>query len=73
MALLATLAALALSGCPRHVQEPEPGEAQRCDVLEDCNAGLRCGDTLLRACVDGLCEATPSLVVPCVRGADAGP
>lgn len=73
IATLAALAALMLPGCPRDVQEPEPGEAQPCEALEDCNAGLRCGGSPLRACVDGLCESSPSLVVPCVRGRDAGP
>ena len=68
----AALAVLCLTGCPREVQEPEPGEAQPCDALEDCNAGLRCGDNPLRACVDGFCEGSPSLVLPCVDRPDAG-
>ena len=67
--LLASALLLLASGCPRDVQTPEPGEAIRCDELADCNGGAVCASFPLEACVDGLCEVTPTLVVPC---ADAG-
>jgi len=63
--MLIALALAALSGCPRDVQAPPPEDAFPCVAIEDCNAST-CGE--LRACVDGLCEAEPSLVVPCPGG-----
>lgn len=67
--ILAALFLIASAGgCPRDVQEPEPGEATPCEQLADCNGGPTCGSFPLRACVDGLCEAEPSLVIPCVDG-----
>jgi len=64
--LVAALAlVLLLSGCPREVEEPEPGEARPCEVLADCNGGRTCADVPLEACVDGLCEEQGSLVRPC--------
>jgi len=56
----------ALAGCPRDVQEPEPGEARPCERLEDCNGGRSCSEAPMRSCVDELCEAEPSLVLPCL-------
>lgn len=64
----ALLVIAAASGCPREVQEPEPGEATPCDSLAGCNGGQSCGGFPLRACVDGLCEESPSLVIPCLDG-----
>lgn len=66
--LAASLLILGSAGCPREVQEPEPGEATPCDTLADCNGGRACGSVPLRACVDGLCEEQPSLVIPCLDG-----
>ena len=64
--LLGLLAMGGLLGCPPEPQPPPPPDgAVPCERLEDCNEA-RCG--LLRACVDGHCEASPSLPVPC-RGA----
>lgn len=64
---------LAVTGCPREVQDPSPGDGPPCDVLADCNGGSSCGEEPLRACVDSLCEQTPSLVRPCSALPDAGP
>ncbi len=66
-------AAVALAGCPREVQEPDPGEGTPCGTLADCNMGVSCGDRELRVCVDGLCEESPSVVSPCSGSRDAGP
>lgn len=61
---LVLLATTLLVGCPRDVQVPDPGEdATPCAETADCNAGATCGQ--LKMCVDGLCEATPSLAIPC--------
>jgi hypothetical protein len=51
--------------CPREVDVPDvPPSAQRCETQDDCNDAA-CG--LLRACVQGICEAADagSLPVPC--------
>ena len=67
------LAAVLWVGCPRDPQAPDPGEeALSCETLADCNRGLECGSFPLRACVDRLCEVSPSLILPCARP-DAGP
>jgi hypothetical protein len=65
--MLLVAAAVLVGGCPRETKDPERSEdAQSCQSRSDCNE-RSCG--LLRACVDQLCEAEPSLVVPCL---DAG-
>jgi hypothetical protein len=56
---------LVVEGCPRSAQDPEPGDAPPCMTLSDCNEGRVCGGEPLYACVDGLCEMEPSLVLPC--------
>jgi hypothetical protein len=65
------LALFFLAGCPREPQDPTRGDSEMCNTLADCNGGRRCGGEVLRACVDHLCEGTPSLVLPCPP--DAGP
>lgn len=60
---LLALGATLLTGCPRELQPPPPGDATPCTTNEDCNGGRECG--LLSLCVGGFCEATPSLAVPC--------
>ena len=55
--------AFSLTGCPKQVSAPEPMGANPCRQLTDCNPGASCG--ALRLCVDGFCEAQPSLVRPC--------
>ncbi|MEM9187847.1 MAG: hypothetical protein AAGF12_01625 [Myxococcota bacterium] len=70
--LLVLLLALLVGGCPREPQEPERADASACVELSDCNGGLDCAAEPLRACVDGRCERTASLIVPCI-GFDAGP
>ena len=60
---LAIVLALALTGCPRQVTAPEPMGTTPCRQLTDCNPGASCG--ALRLCVEGFCEAEPSLVRPC--------
>jgi hypothetical protein len=60
---LALLSGL-LSGCPTPVQVPTPDGGRACVTNEDCNPpGATCGELYL--CVQDLCEATPSQVVPC--------
>jgi hypothetical protein len=59
---------VSLSGCPRNVNVPDPPSgAARCSSERDCNdtadGGEPCG--LLFACVEGLCEQSPTRVVPC--------
>ncbi|MCA9580880.1 MAG: hypothetical protein KC416_03740 [Myxococcales bacterium] len=44
------------------MDKPPPGAAISCETMADCNTS-RCG--ALRACVDGLCEAFPSIESPC--------
>ncbi|MEM6958768.1 MAG: hypothetical protein AAF645_24005 [Myxococcota bacterium] len=55
----------ALSGCPRDTTEPERPLGQPCQRDEDCldDGGTFCG--AIRACVDQVCEAVPSRVLPC--------
>ena len=71
MKLLVLLFALAcLSGCPRDVTVPDaPRGATSCASELECNEGVDggapCG--LLRRCIEGLCEASPSREVPCGR------
>lgn len=67
----ALLALVFAAGCPREPQDPMRGDTEMCNAIEDCNGGRRCGDQLLRACVDNLCEGTATLVLPCTS--DAGP
>lgn len=57
--------ALLLGGCPSDTARPDPPPSTPCVTMADCagDAGASCG--LLRACVDGYCEADPSLHVPC--------
>ncbi len=57
------LAGVALSGCPRELQPPPPGEAAPCDGDLDCNGGRTCG--ALALCIGGFCESAPSVGVPC--------
>ena len=62
--VLGLATALAVMGCPRQPDAPDPGMGTPCeqDDLSDCNE-TDCG--LLRLCVDGFCEDEPSLVRPC--------
>ena len=62
-AAVATAVGLALSGCPRQPDAPDPGTGQPCETLADCNPGVDCG--LLRLCVEDFCEAEASLVRAC--------
>jgi hypothetical protein len=66
--IVLALAALgALSGCPPELQPPVADGGRACTTSADCNPpGVTCGELYL--CVHGLCEATPSQVVPCRRG-----
>ncbi len=64
------LAALALSGCPRTPEAPEPLSGTHCEQLADCNPGRSCGALKLcscttEPCVDGFCEEGFSLLRPC--------
>ena len=61
--LLAPLAALLVAGCPQGFTDPSPTQAGACESVDDCNDGRVCGE--LRLCVDGACEAEPSLVRVC--------
>jgi len=60
--------ALAMSGCPRTPDAPEPGMGMPCEQLDDCNAGVSCG--ALRLCVAGFCEEGNSLIRPCPEVGD---
>ncbi len=58
------------AGCPVGWETPKRGPGAKCDSIADCNDGRACG--AWRACVDGLCEATASLVRECDGGQDDG-
>lgn len=62
--LAGLLAAFAL-GCAKDLAVPPAPAGDPCETLEDCapNDTPVCGE--LRACVDGVCEATPSLYRAC--------
>ncbi len=55
--------ALAMAGCPRTPDAPDPGMGTPCEQLDDCNPGVSCGQ--LRLCVAGFCERERSLIRPC--------
>lgn len=57
------LLVLALTGCPRTPNAPDPIMGTPCEDNADCNPGENCG--ALTLCVDGLCEVGNTLVVPC--------
>jgi hypothetical protein len=62
--LVATLACLLLPGCPPDLQPPAPDGGRVCATNDDCNPpGVPCGELYL--CVQSICEATPSVVMPC--------
>ena len=61
---------LLTAGCPVGWETPKRGPGAMCDGIPDCNDGRTCG--ALRACVDGLCEATASLVRECDGGQSDG-
>lgn len=65
LALVLALATgcLALAGCPREPDAPEPGMGEPCEQLADCNPDGSCG--VLTLCVDGFCAEEPTLVRPC--------
>ena len=63
LVFIAAAALLALTGCPREPDAPEPGMDTPCEQIDDCNAGDTCG--LLTLCVDGFCAEEPTLVLPC--------
>lgn len=52
-------------GCAEDLETPDPPPGDPCSTLEDCAPAGEpvCG--ALRACVDGVCEATPSLYRSC--------
>ena len=56
---------LGLLGCAEELNIPEAPPGDPCTTLDDCApaGGPVCG--ALRACVDGVCEATPSLFRAC--------
>jgi len=68
---LSLFALALLAGCPRDAQEPRRGSAAACARYPDCNEGATCADVPLKACVDKLCEHSPTLVVPCLRSLTA--
>lgn len=62
----AALFVVFLTGCPAEaVQVDRPASAIPCTTDADCNPGRTplCG--LIRACVDGSCEGTPTATVHC--------
>ncbi len=63
--LFPALLALLISGCPRDPDAPELEGAQPCETIRDCapDAGPVCG--MVTNCVDGFCEAEPSLIIEC--------
>lgn len=67
--LLLLLAVLALPGCPRSPDAPEPLSGTPCTQIDECNGDRRCG--ALKLCVtgpdgtEGFCEEGASLIVPC--------
>ncbi|MCA9574029.1 MAG: hypothetical protein R3B40_02470 [Polyangiales bacterium] len=54
-----------LMGCAQDLVPPAAPAGTPCETLDDCAPvdTPTCGS--LRACVDGVCEATPSLYRPC--------
>jgi hypothetical protein len=53
-----------LTGCPPDLQPPLSDGGRACATSADCNAaGVTCG--ALALCIQQVCEATPSLIVPC--------
>jgi hypothetical protein len=67
--VVALLLCVALPGCPREPDAPDPLSGTPCNTLDDCNEGRTCG--ALTLCVDaregesGYCELGASLVRPC--------
>lgn len=62
--LSAVAAAWVLTGCPPDLQPPLADGGRACEASADCNPpGVTCGELTL--CVQQVCEATPSLIVPC--------
>lgn len=67
--VLALLVSLAVPGCPREPDAPDPLSGTPCTTLDDCNPGRECG--ALKLCVDaregesGFCEEGASLILPC--------
>jgi len=61
---LLVMSATMTAGCPPDLQPPTPDGGRACALNEDCNPpGTTCGELFL--CVQELCEASPSVVVPC--------
>lgn len=62
--LVALVLSAPLMGCPPNLQPPTPDGGRACSANADCNPpGTTCGELYL--CVQQLCEATPSQVIPC--------
>ena len=63
--LVSALPLLLALGCAQDLRVPDPPAGEPCETLDDCAPSDTpvCGS--LRACVDGVCEATPTLYRPC--------